>query len=42
MHHSIASVDRSILLVVEGMNIITTITITQMDINSLFIIMADS
>lgn len=41
MHHSIASVDRSILLVVEGMNIISS-TVTQVDINSLFIIMADS
>jgi len=43
MDHSIASEDRSILLVMEGMNIIiiNIITIKQVDINTLFI-MADS
>jgi len=40
MDHSIASEDRSILLVMEGMNI-NIITIKQVDINTLFI-MADS
>jgi len=40
MDHSIASEDRSILLVMEGI-IINIITIKQVDINTLFI-MADS